>query len=119
MQSAGWGFQIRGLLKQGREVSATEDDALDPDGVVTDPEQDDVVPYDGQPRIFANAGAKLIVLGSIGDPAKGLANFLDEADCAGWVVLGNPVGYRFQVAFDISGEFDLHYWVLPGASVKA
>ena len=103
-----------------RKVATAEDDTLDPDGAVVDAEKDDIVARNGEPGVLADIKPELIVLGSVANTLKCFADFLDEADSAAWVVLGDPVGDFFQVTFDEAGECEAHdYSFVPAASARA
>lgn len=107
------------LLKEGRKVAPPEDDAFDSDRLVVGPEQNNVVPHDGQPGALSDVRPELIVLWTVANTLKRFANLLNEADGAARIVLGDPVGNLFQIAFDEGGEFDAHYSVAPAASAIA
>lgn len=97
-----------GFPKEGWQIAAAVDDALDADRIARETEQDEVSADDGKPRPFADLRAEPVEERPLGDCENLLPDLLEKRDCAPGIVFRNEMGDGFEIAFDEAGEFYAH-----------
>ena len=91
------------------QIATTESDALDAYHVADDAEQDHIVPMRAEARGVANLRPQAVHQGAFSDHLKSRADFGDEGNSAGGIILGDVVGDFLQVGFDKTATLQPHH----------